>query len=222
MPPNIPQTFALIDAAHSLDPNSYTLADGTFVPYELHYAHRCSYYLSLHICPDPSSDTTTATETKFDSSTTHPLLATACRAQHFRRWEIPRSSYPAGKPGYLSWRTFLKRRQAEQIHDLCLLPECNFTPEEAARVAALVRKEGLLKGEGKGDAEVQILEDVACLVFLEMELEGFEKGLGDEEKMVGILRKTWAKMGERGRELALKVEMGNRGRELVGKALAKA
>lgn len=67
--------------------------------------------------------------------------------------------------------------------------------------------------------EVQILEDVACLVFLDDQLDGFEKGLGDEEKMIGILRKTWAKMGPRGRELALGIAMSERAKGLVGRAI---
>jgi hypothetical protein len=33
-------------------------------------------------------------------------------------------------------------------------------------VAALIAKEDLKKGDGKGDPEAQVLEDCACLVFL--------------------------------------------------------
>lgn len=80
----------------------------------------------------------------------------------------------------------------------------------------MVRKEDLRKQ----DEETQVLEDVACLVFLDDQLEGFEKGLGDEEKVVSILRKTWGKMSEKGRELALGISMSERAKELVGKALS--
>lgn len=63
------------------------------------------------------------------------------------------------------------------------------------------------------------MEDVACLVFLEDQFEGFEKELKDEEKMVGILRKTWGKMSEEGRGLALGMGLSGKSLELVGKAL---
>lgn len=142
MPPNIDRALTLIDEAHALDPKK--TADGT--PYELHYARRMTHYLDLHT---PSAD---------------PLLKVACRAQHFRRWEVPRDSYPRTKPGYFAWRTFLKKRQAEQVKEICL--QCEFTEEQASRVASLIAKEDLRKGEGNGDPEVQVLEDCACLVFL--------------------------------------------------------
>jgi hypothetical protein len=80
-----------------------------------------------------------------------------------------------------------------------------------------VRKEGL-KSSGE-DADVQVLEDVACLVFLEDQLEDFQSGY-DEEKVIGILQRTWAKMSEKGRELALGMELSGKSKELVGRALA--
>ena len=74
---------------------------------------------------------------------------------------------------------------------MCL--EAGYSDTDAARVAALIRKEDLKK-----DEETMALEDVACLVFLDDQFEDFEK-LHDEEKIVGLLRKTWAKMSEEGR-----------------------
>lgn len=142
MAPNVEEAFGLIDKAHAADPNKTATGE----PYELHYARKMTQYLELHT-PDAS-----------------PFLATAVRAQHFRRWEVPRDSYPRTKPGYFAWRTFLKKRQAEQVKEICL--QCGYTEEEASRVAALIAKEDLKKGEGKGDPEAQVLEDCACLVFL--------------------------------------------------------
>src|SRR2546421_4905236 len=168
------------------------------MPYGLHCAKKCTSYREKHTT-NPSS-----------------LLAPAVRAQHFRRFEVPRSSYPATKPGYLAWRTFLKKRQGEQVRELCL--QCGYSEAEASRVASLIAKEDLKKGEGQGDAEVQVLEDVACLVFLDDQFEAFERE-HDEDKIVSILRKTWAKMGKRGHALALEMELSGRGKELVGKAL---
>ncbi|RAL01043.1 DUF4202 domain-containing protein [Aspergillus ibericus CBS 121593] len=189
-----PLTTALhkIDTLHSLDPTKTPI---TNTPYELHYAQKMTTYLYKHT-PTPS-----------------PVLQLAIRAQHLKRWEVPRASYPAGKAGYYAWRSGLGRRQAEIAVQVCL--ESGIGAAEAERVGALIRKEGLRGGE---DAEAQVLEDVACLVFLDDQLEGFE-GAWEEEKVVGILRKTWGKMSERGRELALGMEMGGRARELVGLAL---
>ncbi|KAK1149302.1 hypothetical protein N8T08_006524 [Aspergillus melleus] len=229
------KAMALIDAAHAQDPRRIPIPKSTpaleaepeskdttthaddkkekgeeeeeeEIPYELHYAQKMTHYLTLH--------------TSGVASTPPPSepLSLAIRAQHLRRWEIPRTTYPMTKVGYHSWRTALQRHQASLAEQICL--DAGYDTVSAARVAALVRKEDLKKE----DAETQVLEDVACLVFLDDQLVGFagEKGKEyGEEKMLGILRKTWAKMSERGRELALKVEIGDQGvRELVGRAVA--
>ncbi|KAL5000472.1 hypothetical protein BDV10DRAFT_34447 [Aspergillus recurvatus] len=191
------RTLSLIDAAHAQDPKTTTTSnsDSSPVPYELHYANKMTKYLSLR-CPSASEP-----------------LRLAVRAQHLRRWEVPRTNFPATKIGYHSWRSHLAKRQAEIAHSLCL--DGGYDEQIAERVAALVRKEGLRGGE---DEEVQVLEDVACLVFLEDQLEEFQSGY-DEEKVIGILQRTWGKMSERGRELALGMELGGRSMELIGKAL---
>ena len=191
------RALGLIDHAHSEDPKKVKVKESS-VPYELHYAQKMTQYLDLHTA-DASS-----------------LLQIACRAQHFRRWEIPRSSYPEGKAGYFAWRTFLKKRQAEQVKAICL--ECSFSEGEASHIAALISKEELRRGEGKGDVEAQVLEDVACLVFLDDQFDDFEKS-HDEDKIVNILKKTWTKMGKRGQDLALNMDLSPRAKELVGKAL---
>lgn len=154
MAPNLAQAFEKIDAAHREDPNKVEV-DGQTIAYELHYAQKMTKFLELH---SPNVD---------------PLVATAARAQHFRRWEVPRDSYPRTKPGYFAWRTFLKQRQAEQVKQLCL--DCGYSGPEADKVAALIAKEDLKKGEGKGDFDAQIIEDVACLVFLDDQFDDFEK-----------------------------------------------
>lgn len=123
------------------------------------------------------------------------------------------------KVGYHAWRTYLKKRQAELAEEIC--KEAGLGKEVCEKVGSLIRKEGLLgKKEGEVDEEVQMLEDVACLVFLDDQFEGFEQGLKDEEKIIGILQKTWKKMGQKGREVALGMEMGERQRALIEKALA--
>ncbi|PLB55244.1 hypothetical protein P170DRAFT_505858 [Aspergillus steynii IBT 23096] len=224
------KAMALIDAAHAQDPRRIPIPksqstnpsepptassaaqpesasssnDTDTIPYELHYAQKMTHYLTLR-CSDPSTP-----------APSEPL-SLAIRAQHLRRWEIPRASYPMTKIGYHSWRSALQRHQAQIAEAMCL--EAGYGGPEAARVAALVRKEDLKAG----DPETQVLEDVACLVFLDDQLEGFagEKGAEyGEEKMLGILRKTWAKMSEPGRALALGIEIRDEGvKELVGRAV---
>jgi hypothetical protein len=187
------KAFQAIDTAHSQDPRKVTI-NGNEVPYELHYAQKMTKYLNER------------------SSKASETLQLAIRAQHFRRWEIPRDSYPMTRIGYHSWRTFLKKRQAEQAHQICT--DSGLSTEVADRVAALVRKEDL-----KTDEETQVLEDVACLVFLDDQFEEFEKGY-DEEKVISILKKTWVKMTDTGHELALKIPMSTRAKSLIGKALS--
>lgn len=122
------------------------------------------------------------------------------------------------RPGYLTWRSKQKSQAAAQVTTL-ILPLFTSIPEgepQVARIAALIRKENLTS-----DADAQALEDVACLVFLDDQFDGFEsKPEIDEEKMIGILRKTWGKMGDRGRELALGMDLSERAKLLIGKALA--
>lgn len=184
-----------IDQAHSDDPNQVE-SNNTTNPYELHYARKMTFYLE-RINPTASD-----------------LLRLAIRAQHLRRWEVPRSSYPATKIGYHSWRSGLQKRQAELVEQMCL--ESGYSADEAARVGAMVRKADLKRG----DPDTQTLEDVACLVFLDDQFDKFEKDLGDEDKMIDILRKTWGKMSEAGHAEALKLDLSERATALVTRALA--
>ena len=94
------------------------------------------------------------------------------------------------RPGYLTWRAKQKTIAASQLATLLSSSPTIQPPlsqSEIDRVAALVRKEDL-----KNDEETQVLEDVACLVFLDDQFDAFEKKDEiDEDKIVGILRKTW-------------------------------
>src|ERR1700740_3496536 len=118
---NYERALRCIDDAHTQDPNLIAVHNATQRPYEMHYAEKMTRYLEQY---DPSASET---------------LRLAIRAQHLRRWEIPRSSYPQTKPGYFAWRTFLKKRQAEQAEKICL--DCGYSADDAGRVAALIRKE---------------------------------------------------------------------------------
>ena len=191
--PKFDTAIRLIDEAHAQDPNRVQ-SNGEEVPYELYYSNKMFYYLQK--CDADAPET----------------LRLAIRAQHLRRWEVPRNSYAMNKTGYHLWRTYLKKRQAEIAAQICL--DSGYSSEDADRVAALVKKQNL-----KEDPETQTLEDVACLVFLDDQFEAFEKE-HDEAKVTNILRRTWGKMSDKGHELALQIPMSDHARELVVKALA--
>ena len=164
------------------------------VPAEVLYAQRMTAWLD-RLYPDASE-----------------ALRLAARAQHIRRWEIPRGSYPMDRAGYHRWRTALYTFHAETADSI--LRGVGYPDATIARVRALLRKERL-----KSDPEMQALEDVACLVFLENYFADFAPK-HDEEKVITILRRTWAKMSPRGHVAALELKMEPAARSLVEKALA--
>ncbi len=183
-----------IDAANAHDPNQ-ELADGRPWPAQVLYSHRMT--AALHrLSPNPT-----------------PPLQIAARGQHIRRWTIPRSSEAPDRIGYLKWRTGLSRFHAAELENI--LRTFNADDAIIARVQSLVRKEKL-----KLEPEAQILEDAICLVFLEHQLANFAAS-HDEAKVIDILRKTWKKMGDRGRALALKLPLSPSAAALVSKAIAE-
>jgi hypothetical protein len=126
------------------------------------------------------------------------LLAAHC--QHLRRYETPRSSFPDDAAGYRRWRSAAARRHAEDAG--VVLREVGYGDDVVARVADLLTKKGL-----RSDPDAQLLEDAVCLTFLELELEAFA-AKHPVEKVVDILKKTWAKMTPRGHEAAHKLAHG--------------
>lgn len=138
-------------------------------------------------------------------------LKIAVRAQHLMRWRTPRADYPAGKAGYHAWRNAQMKQHAELA--AAAARDAGYDATTAERVARLVRKKNV-----KGDADAQALEDAACLVFLETQLAGFAEGR-DDAQLVDIVQKTWRKMSDRGRELALSLPLGGRAKAIVERAL---
>ena len=117
------------------------------------------------------------------------------------------------RKGYLEWRTRLKLMHADLIKTI--MAEQGYSQAEAQIVGDLVQKKRL-----KQDPEAQALEDVVCLVFLQYYFEDFIQQHKDEEgKIVGILQKTWRKMGEKGHEAALALELSENAMRLVKEAL---
>ena len=186
--------IARIDAANAQDP-TLTTVDGVATPHELHYGRRMTEWLDRL---DPGAS---------------EALRLAVRCQHLCRWVIPRTRYPMDRAGYHQWRSDLGRYHAARAEEI--LRDVGYDEATVARVRALVRKEGLTS-----DPETQTLEDVACLVFLEDELAEFAPR-HDEQKVVRILTRTWAKMSPRGRSAALALELAAPQRVLIEKALAR-
>ncbi|MGF1671128.1 MAG: DUF4202 domain-containing protein, partial [Balneolaceae bacterium] len=105
----------------------------------------------------------------------------------------------------------LKEYHARRAGDI--LEKVGYDDETIKRVQKLVMKKGI-----KTDPEVQILEDVICLVFLRWYFEDFSKK-HEDEKLIRILKKTLRKMSVDGREKAMKIQLSGRAQELVKKAL---
>ena len=173
------RAIARMDAANGEDPNPEAIG-GEMRPRELVYSERMSAMLERFAPNAPET------------------LRLAVRAQHIQRWKIPRSEYPMTPAGYKQWRTQLQKFHAATT--AAILRESGYDAPTVARVEALLRKEKL-----KLDPEVQALEDVVDLVFLESYLEDFaaKHPEYDEAKWIDILAKTWFKMSARGREAAL-------------------
>jgi hypothetical protein len=187
------QTFAAFDAANSEDPN-HDQVDGQAQARELVYAQRMSTCLNS-FAPDASI-----------------ALQLAARCQHICRWKIPRSDYPMDRQGYKRWRSDLAVFHGETA--ATILAAQGYDDVLITRVKDLLLKRGL-----KRDDEVQALEDVICLVFLEFYLEDFASK-HDEEKLIDIIRKTWNKMSPTGHAAALALPLPDNMLALVGKALA--
>jgi len=174
------EVIAAIDDANARDPKIVQI-DGVAVPAELLYGRRMSDALT-GMAPNASE-----------------LLRIAVRGQHVERWTSPRAGYPPGRAGYLKWRNDLKEYHASRLGEI--MTAAGYEPQEAARVGALVRKERL-----RSDPEAQMLEDVACIVFLTHYLADF-MGKTGEAKLARILAQTWNKMSAQGHALAEKLDL---------------
>ena len=170
----------LIDAAHAADPKR--APDGRAA--ELVYAERMESWVVRAA----------------ESAT--PLLRLAARCQHLERWSVPRDSYPLDKPGYHAWRRSLYVKQADRAKALLL--QAGVSATEATDVATWVSKTSLKTNPG-----TQALEDAACLVFLENEIQAFAAQHAEypREKFVDIIRKTWKKISQRGQALAKTISL---------------
>lgn len=168
------RAIALFDAANAEDPN---LDQGQ--PKELLYARRMTDMIGRY-APDASE-----------------VAQLAVRAQHIKRWTVPRSSYALTKEGYLAWRTGLYKFHAETAGEL--MRQAGYDDAMIDQVRMAVGKRQL-----KVNPDTQMMEDVADLVFIEHYMLGFAGKHAEysEEKWLEIVRKTWKKMSDRAHQFA--------------------
>jgi hypothetical protein len=187
------RAIAAIDVANEQDPRTEAWA-GEAHPKELIYGRRMSAWLK-RLEPHASE-----------------ALRLACRAQHIKRWTHPRNRYPMDRRGYHCWRTELYGFHADEAGRI--LREMGYDEPTIDRVRELLQKKQL-----KSDPEAQLLEDVACLVFLEFYFVDFARGY-DEGKVIAIVQKTWKKMSQRGHAAALTIDLPDEARRIIERGLA--
>jgi hypothetical protein len=172
-------TISAFDGLNAQDPNILTI-NGVDLPKELVYAKRMSEMLDRY-APLASE-----------------ALKLAARCQHIQRWKSSRSDFPMTKPGYMQWRSQLKNFHAEVASQV--LNDNYYDEATVSKVCSLLKKENL-----SSDPDMQTLEDVIVLAFLEHDLEEFVQKHSNysEEKFITILRKSYLKMSENGRASAM-------------------
>lgn len=193
--PSSPEKFtsaiAAFDAYHERDPNSVNI-HGIVYPGELLYAIRMTDQLSK-LAPNAGE-----------------VVRLAARCQHIGRWEIARNEFPMDRKGYLQWRNAEKIRHAAIAEKILI--ECGYDRERIDEVSALILKKGI-----QSDNNTQLLEDVACLVFIEHYLAEFASRHSDE-KVVDILRKTLKKMSATGKAAVASLKISAPVRSLLERA----
>jgi hypothetical protein len=190
----IESAFELFDHYNREDPRKMVW-DGTEYPVEYFYSLQLYNWIK-RLRPNASE-----------------ALQLASRCQHIGRWKIPRDKYPEGKAGYLKWRNDLAKFHAETT--AALLSSVGYDKDEIRSVQRILLKENL-----KLDEEVQTMENALSLVFLEFQFEDFSLK-HEEEKLTRILQKTWKKMSQEGREVALTLALSKKSKELLQKMLNK-
>jgi len=184
---------AAIDAANAADPNTVSLG-GAAEPLALVHGRLASDWVA-RLVDDPDE-----------------ALLLAARAHHLRRWEVPRSSYPDGKGGYLRWRRDQKRRHATDVE--AILVAAGYGPQVVSRTQQLIRRDGL-----GTDPDAQVVEDAACLVFIETQLAAMEQRL-EHDHLLDVIRKTARKMSPAGLAAVGRIDLDVRARTLLDAALS--
>lgn len=161
-----------IDAANAQDPRAHTGE-----PEALLYGQRMTQE-ALRLFPDASQE-----------------LQIAARGQHIERWVLKRADYPQGRAGYLKWRRDLGVHHATRVAEI--MRNNGYDAATANTVGGMLRKEGI-----KRNVEVQMLEDVICVVFLKWYFTPFASQ-HEPAKVTSIVQKTARKMSAAARARVL-------------------
>lgn len=137
-------------------------------------------------------------------------LKIAARAHHLRRWELARSEYPDGRAGYLRWRRDNKQVQADGTVEIA--GRLGYDRAATDRIAELMLRSGL-----GSDPETQVLEDAACLAFLETQFDVMVAKLGHDH-MVQVLARTLKKMSPAAIGLAAEVQLSDEASAVLAEA----
>lgn len=160
-----------IDEVHAKDVNK-ELVDGVEVPAELIYSRRMLKVLN---------------EFSVDADYKMKLAA---QCQHLERWAIARNLYPMDKKGYYQWRKAVLDYQLTRMTGV--LGDSGITANNIQQISDILQNRGK-----KEHIEGQVLEDVACIVFVEWYLPAFAEK-HEPEKVIDIVRKTTRKISEEG------------------------
>lgn len=185
------QAIRRIDAANAEDPRVNTV-DGVTGPREFIFAQRVHQWVTKLVA-DPSE-----------------ALLLAARAHTLRRWMMPRKSYPMTNFGYHEWRDACATFHAQEAEHI--LRDVGYPQAAIDRVTALITKQNW-----ESDPEGRTLEDADCLAFLESKLHHYLEEW-DEEKAIGILRRTLRKMTPQARTVAATLKLDPRCLELLRRA----
>jgi hypothetical protein len=184
--------FAAIDDANAHDP-TIVMVRGEPLPLALAHGRLADSWV-VALRPDAADE-----------------VRLAARAHHLRRWEVPRTDYPAGRPGYLRWRRDQKARHAREVAGL--LRDAGYDDAAIGRVQVLIERQGL-----GTDPDAQLVEDAACLVFVETQLASVAARL-DHDHLVEVIRKTARKMSAAGLALVAELPIGDAEQALLAEAL---
>lgn len=184
---------AAIDAANADDPTRVVVRGQRYPLAQVHGVLAAEWV--LHLQPDADE-----------------LVQLAARAHHLRRWEVPRADYPEGRPGYLRWRTHQKQRHARDVAEL--LSASGYDDAEVGRVGALIRREGL-----GTDPDAQLVEDAACLVFIETQLSEMVPRF-ERAHYLEVIRKTARKMSPAAVAAVAELSLDDTARSLIADALS--
>lgn len=174
------QLLAAIDQLNRADPNR-VLIGGIEHPQELAYAERLTAWV-LRLNPKASV-----------------WLRIAARGQHVQRWKIPRDTYPRTREGYLRWREKLKHMHAEIVG--ALMRQSQWLQADIEKVSGLI-----LKRPGADKADLQVLEDALCLIFIESQLAEVQGKITDQ-RLREVVAKTWGKMSKQAQAEALQLPL---------------